>query len=82
MTGSVMDILGGGSKKSSAMTEASTSSTAQPSKQPDLSTLFKKTGWTCDVCLINNKEEVDTCVACQSAKPGPPKPKGELIAIW
>lgn len=81
--GSVMDILGGGPKSSPSVSQsaekvsATESSSAQPAKQPDLSTLFKKSGWTCDVCLVNNKEELEKCAACQSPKPGPQKPKGK-----
>lgn len=83
--GSVMDILGGGPKSSPSSSVSQSaqkvntteSSSAQPAKQPDLSTLFKKSGWTCDVCLVNNKEELEKCAACQSPKPGPQKPKGE-----
>lgn len=87
--GSVMDILGGAKKSpSSAVAFASQSGTKEQTAtdsgtaqlpQPDLSTLFKKSGWTCDVCLVNNKEEVDKCVACMSPKPGPPAPKGESL---
>ncbi|KAG8571869.1 hypothetical protein GDO81_011810 [Engystomops pustulosus] len=45
-----------------------------PTTQNQLGLLdqFKKaTGtWDCDVCLVNNKAEAVSCVACQSAKPG------------
>lgn len=57
--GSVMDILGGGSTKPSEVSTA-----------PALSTLFKSSGWSCDICLINNTDDVDKCVACQTPKAG------------
>jgi hypothetical protein len=48
------------------------------SNAPPLSEIFKKTGWSCDVCLINNKDADSKCVACQTPKPGGQKPKGDL----
>ncbi|XP_045157450.2 LOW QUALITY PROTEIN: nuclear pore complex protein Nup153-like [Mercenaria mercenaria] len=76
--GSVMDILGGGnsSKSFSSSTPLSTGlSDSQVSKAPPpLSAVFKQSGWSCDVCLINNKDEAGKCVACQSPKPGGQKP--------
>jgi nuclear pore complex protein Nup153 len=27
-------------------------------------------GWKCDVCLVQNKEEVSKCISCESDKPG------------
>ncbi|BFZ64979.1 hypothetical protein YB2330_006142 [Saitoella coloradoensis] len=30
----------------------------------------RKAGWECSVCMISNKDEDNTCVACETAKPG------------
>lgn len=37
----------------------------------DLSSLFKKPAgiWDCPTCFIQNKEEVNKCVACCTSKP-------------
>ena len=78
--GSVMDILGGGSSTIKTATQNSQSSTPL-STAPPLSELFKKTGWSCDVCLINNKDADSKCVACQTPKPAGQKPKGILYAL-
>ena len=51
---------------------------SQSTTAPPLSELFKKTGWSCDVCLINNKDADSKCVACQTPKPAGQKPKGTL----
>jgi hypothetical protein len=70
--GSVMDILGG------SKSQTSTPSTSAP----PLSEIFKKTGWSCEVCLINNKDADSKCVACQTPKPGGQKPKGDLKYLF
>lgn len=31
---------------------------------------FKTSGWECSECLVSNKDSAETCVCCQSAKPG------------
>jgi len=76
--GSVMDILGGALGKPASSNQSALSAGSLATKQPDLSTLFKKSGWNCDVCLVNNKEDDAKCVACQTPKAGPvqamPKP--------
>jgi len=84
--GSVMDILGGsgfgkpstGTSESGSLfgkTSASSSlfgkSSSSSETPPPLSAVFKASGWNCDVCLVNNKDSVDKCVACQTPKPGP-----------
>lgn len=30
--------------------------------------------WKCDACMIQNDSDKDTCVACQSKRPGGSKP--------
>ncbi|KAK9499775.1 hypothetical protein O3M35_002747 [Rhynocoris fuscipes] len=48
-----------------------TSSTSSAAELP-LSALFKKSAgsWECSECLVSNKGDVDTCVACSTPKPG------------
>lgn len=80
--GSVMDILGGGSLKKSSMPSThsdgpltGSAGTGMSNVSP-LSKLFKQSGWNCDVCLINNKDDVNKCVACQTPRPGGQKSEG------
>nr|XP_040568551.1 nuclear pore complex protein Nup50-like [Lepeophtheirus salmonis] len=60
---------------------SSTSSSAAASPIP-LSELFKaKPGsWKCTVCDVSNESSADKCVACTTAKPGPPPPKAASAA--
>ena len=55
------------SAQSSSKTDSKTTSTAPP-----LSTLFKKTdsGWSCPMCMVQNKDSMDKCPCCETAKPG------------
>ena len=68
-----MDILGGGSSKQTDTVTSSKHKATVP-----LSSLFKKVGWTCDICLISNKEEAKKCIACQAQKPAPKQQNGKL----
>ena len=34
---------------------------------------FAAKGWTCDICLVSNKDDADKCVACTTARPGAKK---------
>ena len=36
--------------------------------KPSLSSLFKKTGWTCKQCYVVNENDLDKCKACQNEK--------------
>ena len=41
------------------------------SKPDDLMAKFmKKSGWSCEVCMINNNADMVKCVACETPKPG------------
>lgn len=84
--GSVMDILGGGSSFSKPSTTKIDSSSADSSKltttDPPLSALFKSTGWSCDVCLVNNKSDAVKCIACQAPKPSSISSKGNLSLYY
>ncbi|OPL20612.1 kinesin-like kif13a protein, partial [Mytilus galloprovincialis] len=60
-TGSVMDILG---KSGSAQKKS-----AEAPKNDSLAKFAVK-GWTCDICLVGNKDDSDKCVACTSPRPG------------
>ncbi|CAG2212015.1 NUP153 [Mytilus edulis] len=72
-TGSVMDILGksGSAQKKSA-----------EAPENDSLAKFAVKGWTCDICLVGNKDDSDKCVACTSPRPGakPLAPKNDSLA--
>ncbi|XP_076097049.1 uncharacterized protein LOC143067577 isoform X2 [Mytilus galloprovincialis] len=72
-TGSVMDILG---KSGSAQKKS-----AEAPKNDSLAKFAVK-GWTCDICLVGNKDDSDKCVACTSPRPGakPSVPKNDSLA--
>ena len=36
---------------------------------------FSAKGWTCDACLVSNKDDADKCIACTTARPGTKKSK-------
>ncbi|CAG2212003.1 NUP153 [Mytilus edulis] len=72
-TGSVMDILG---KSGSAQKKS------PEAPKNDSLAKFAVKGWTCDICLVGNKEDSDKCVACTSPRPGAKTlvPKNDSLA--
>ncbi|XP_063435326.1 nuclear pore complex protein Nup153-like isoform X1 [Mytilus trossulus] len=60
-TGSVMDILGKSGSEQKKSPEA---------PKNDSLAKFAVKGWTCDICLVGNKDDSDKCVACTSPRPG------------
>ena len=45
-----------------------TQSTEAP--KSDLMSMFKPTGWACDICMVSNPTDKTACVACEAPKPG------------
>ncbi|XP_052058844.1 nuclear pore complex protein Nup153-like isoform X2 [Mytilus californianus] len=72
-SGSVMDILG----------KSGTAQKKSPEVAPKNDSLakFAVKGWTCDICLLSNKDDSDKCVACTSPRPGAkPSSKNDSLA--
>ncbi|XP_039257047.2 uncharacterized protein LOC120333756 isoform X1 [Styela clava] len=63
--GSVMDILGGKKTKADSTSSPLTSGS---SSLPPLTQ--NKSGWRCDVCMLQNDDATSSCVACATPKPG------------
>ncbi|WAR24022.1 NU153-like protein [Mya arenaria] len=45
---------------------------------PPLSAMFKSSGWQCEVCLVDNKQESEKCIACQTSKPASKTPASNV----
>ncbi|KAL4237068.1 hypothetical protein ACF0H5_005452 [Mactra antiquata] len=88
--GSVMDILGGSGFSKPSTTSKTDSNLfgkqTTSSGAPPLSEIFKSSGWSCDICLVNNKADATKCAACQTPKPStsskaaPAKPESVSVA--
>ena len=49
----------------------------------DLSSLFKKPAgsWECPTCMIQNKADVNKCVACSMSKPSSMPQGGSTVTV-
>ncbi|XP_028412714.1 E3 SUMO-protein ligase RanBP2-like isoform X2 [Dendronephthya gigantea] len=68
---SLIEAAGKTSGFSSTLNEKQSLSHPQTASQ-DLKEMFKapEGSWDCDICLISNPKESETCLACQTPKPG------------
>ena len=54
------------------------------STQPSLAEMFKKPegSWECDTCMVSNKAAANKCIACETPKPGAPKPTSSKFSSF
>ena len=60
--------MSGGIKLGAGLSLLGGSQLASPAKQ----------SWSCDTCLLVNKAEADSCIACSASKPGSSQPKSNI----
>ncbi|XP_058233828.1 nuclear pore complex protein Nup153 isoform X2 [Hemibagrus wyckioides] len=75
----VSEVSSAPSASSTAATNSTTTTTTTTSGLLSFADKFKKPegSWDCDVCMVQNKAQDVTCVACQSAKPGAAAPSSQ-----